>query len=388
MNDIYWRCSIDTSALSFHDLFTNSAIRIYQKYVSPYKGGSCLMHPHCSAYGRLAFRNHNPIKAFIMTSDRLHRCGHDLDNYEVVEVNDFLRFYDPLKFDFKNCFSDSLDHPETQDNQVATYGKDDRIQTAPVDSALYNFAFSLQSYGYFDDAITEYRRLISYYPNSPLSEDAHLNVFDCHNLQGDYVWAIQWGRYTLENELCTSYKNQIEFSMGLGYLKMGNNNMARRSFGNILSDERGLSDKAQMLTGLSFAYQLDWDNAIVQFSGIDSRSIYFKNVEDCIFLCQQGKNLPYKSPTFAGMLAAIPGLGYLYDGYPKTALSSFIVNGLFFWGTYQAFDNRDYGLGALMGIFSFGWYSGNIYGSVISASRRNVKLERDILSRFAIGFVF
>ncbi|MBU1319434.1 MAG: hypothetical protein KKH67_09605, partial [candidate division Zixibacteria bacterium] len=101
-----------------------------------------------------------------------------------------------------------------------------------------------------------------------------------------------------------------------------------------------------------------------------------------------GKNLPYKSPTFAGMLAAIPGLGYLYDGYPKTALSSFIVNGLFFWGTYQAFDNRDYGLGALMGIFSFGWYTGNIYGSVISASRRNVKLERDILSRFNIGFVF
>jgi len=108
----------------------------------------------------------------------------------------------------------------------------------------------------------------------------------------------------------------------------------------------------------------------------------------CGKLSQDGKNLDLKSRATAGILAIIPGLGYLYDGYKQTALSSFIVNSLFIWSTVEAFQRDNKSLGAMLSVLSFGWYAGNIYGSVISAERRNIKLKNDLLLKFDVGFLF
>jgi putative component of membrane protein insertase Oxa1/YidC/SpoIIIJ protein YidD len=79
-----------------HRFMTLGAIRTYQLLIAPSKGSECPMHPHCSLYGQMAFGRFNPMQAFIMTADRLHRCGHDLMNYDSVEVNDSVKFYDSL----------------------------------------------------------------------------------------------------------------------------------------------------------------------------------------------------------------------------------------------------------------------------------------------------
>ncbi len=87
---------INLKPYPFHHFVTLGAIRAYQILISPSKGDICHMHPHCSLYGYQAFKQYNSFRAFLMTADRLYRCGHDLDNYETIDVDGSVRFFDPV----------------------------------------------------------------------------------------------------------------------------------------------------------------------------------------------------------------------------------------------------------------------------------------------------
>lgn len=55
-------------------------IHIYQgplNHLSAVKDDGCPMHPNCSSYGLEAFAKHGPLMGWIMTCDRLMRCGRD-----------------------------------------------------------------------------------------------------------------------------------------------------------------------------------------------------------------------------------------------------------------------------------------------------------------------
>ena len=121
-----------------------------------------------------------------------------------------------------------------------------------------------------------------------------------------------------------------------------------------------LPNQKKMLQGLILANQYNWTNAIESFAAVDTKSKFLGNARQCEDICREGSLLRLKNPTLAGILGVVPGLGYLYDGYPQTALSAFIVNALFFWGTYEAFDHGNEAVGVILGFFGFGWYVGNI----------------------------
>ncbi len=57
--------------------FLEQSIGFYQKFLSGADGNRCPMYPSCSAYAKQAFHAHGFIKGWILTSDRLLRCGHD-----------------------------------------------------------------------------------------------------------------------------------------------------------------------------------------------------------------------------------------------------------------------------------------------------------------------
>jgi putative component of membrane protein insertase Oxa1/YidC/SpoIIIJ protein YidD len=56
---------------------SNPIIKFYGKYISPADGERCAMAPSCSGYAAGAFRKHGPLLGWIMTCDRLVRCGRD-----------------------------------------------------------------------------------------------------------------------------------------------------------------------------------------------------------------------------------------------------------------------------------------------------------------------
>ena len=68
-------------------------IEFYQNYLGKIKGSYCPMYPSCSEYGRQAITDKN-IKGILMTFDRLHRCSHDLENYDIIIINGKMRYLD------------------------------------------------------------------------------------------------------------------------------------------------------------------------------------------------------------------------------------------------------------------------------------------------------
>ena len=54
-----------------------SPIAFYQRFISPAVGNRCQMSPSCSAYSKEAFNAHGFFLGWIMTCDRLMRCGRD-----------------------------------------------------------------------------------------------------------------------------------------------------------------------------------------------------------------------------------------------------------------------------------------------------------------------
>ncbi len=51
------------------------SFNIYRNYITPVDGNRCRMYPSCSEYCKQAVKKHGMIKGWIMTNDRLLRCG-------------------------------------------------------------------------------------------------------------------------------------------------------------------------------------------------------------------------------------------------------------------------------------------------------------------------
>lgn len=72
-------------------------IKFFMKYISPVDGNRCPMHPSCSKYCLDAVQRHGLLMGWIMTCDRLIRCGRDeLKISPTVIVNDTKLSYDPV----------------------------------------------------------------------------------------------------------------------------------------------------------------------------------------------------------------------------------------------------------------------------------------------------
>jgi len=366
-----------------HKFMTLGAIRMYQLLIAPSKGSNCPMHPHCSLYGQMAFERYNPMQAFIMTADRLHRCGHDLTNYDSVEINDSVRFEDPLpdsrsekrvlpQVDLVNASSDPTFILQ-------------QSQESSEDSRIFAFAEELFRRKDFNRALTEYQRLMVYFPDSNLKPLAAKRSLQCYYQSEQYLEAVHLGQEMLKNGLAKNDEMEVRFYIGTSYFRLKNFPRARAEFQKITG---AMEDKASLLTGLAFVNEEEWEKAQKSFSSILPESGFYKKAGQLKELASRGPSLDQKNPKVAGILAIVPGMGYLYDGYKQTALSSFIVNSLFFWTTAEAFKKDNEGLKPIMGILSFGWYTGNIYGSVVSAHRKNERIKKDFLNGFDVGFDF
>lgn len=97
-----------------------------------------------------------------------------------------------------------------------------------------------------------------------------------------------------------------------------------------------------------------------------------------------------KSPVLAGTLAVMPGAGYLYCERYHDALISFLFNGAMILAAWEAFDEGQEALGAVLSVVELGFYGGSIYGSISAAhkhNRRRTGTFMDGLRSISAGFV-
>ncbi len=83
------------SELSISVIPFTSIIKFYQGTLSQIKGENCQFYPTCSQYSIEALQQYG-IKGVFIAADRLHRCGHDLQFYTKVIVNDKIKYLDMI----------------------------------------------------------------------------------------------------------------------------------------------------------------------------------------------------------------------------------------------------------------------------------------------------
>ena len=72
-------------------------VHFFRSAISGADGDRCPMYPSCSTYTTEAFRQHGAIMGWIMSSDRLLRCGRDeLKTCPLVRINGQNHCYDPV----------------------------------------------------------------------------------------------------------------------------------------------------------------------------------------------------------------------------------------------------------------------------------------------------
>jgi putative component of membrane protein insertase Oxa1/YidC/SpoIIIJ protein YidD len=81
----------------FYGSGRNAFVDVYQRYISPVKGGNlCPMFPSCSQYAKIALKHYDFLYAYPMLFERILRCGHELYLYPLDTVNNTLKWYDPV----------------------------------------------------------------------------------------------------------------------------------------------------------------------------------------------------------------------------------------------------------------------------------------------------
>jgi len=72
-------------------------VRLYREYISPIDGSDCPMHPSCSQYSIKSFEKHGLLMGWLMTWDRLYRCGRDeVELSPWIRTNGESKCYDPV----------------------------------------------------------------------------------------------------------------------------------------------------------------------------------------------------------------------------------------------------------------------------------------------------
>ncbi|MBW2109115.1 MAG: membrane protein insertion efficiency factor YidD, partial [Deltaproteobacteria bacterium] len=72
-------------------------VSFYTTFISPIDGSRCPMYPSCSIYAVRCFKRHGFLMGWIMTIDRLYRCGRDaLERCPVVFIDGRAKFFDPV----------------------------------------------------------------------------------------------------------------------------------------------------------------------------------------------------------------------------------------------------------------------------------------------------
>jgi len=91
---------INTPSAHADGEFYDNVIGFYGHHLNHLEGvrrGGCPMHPSCSQYSRQAVRQYGFLKGWMMTMDRLMRCGRDALKWTPqVYVDGTAKFYDPV----------------------------------------------------------------------------------------------------------------------------------------------------------------------------------------------------------------------------------------------------------------------------------------------------
>ena len=236
-----------------------------------------------------------------------------------------------------------------------------------------NFAMHLYKQGEYFRAITEGKRYLFLFPDGKHTEKVLVLIADSYRDGGDEEGAlVEYERFKREFPDSTLV---VDVLYRIGRLLADNRKYKEASlyFDRITthpnSSEMQIENARQwkiLLALLTDKPSEEVNELVKQYSLEENREV--ESVID------EYEKINFKSPRLAGLYSTvIPGAGQLYIGRKRDATAAFVLNGLFIWGAFEAFNDDKVGIGILLTVFEVGWYSGNIYSAISGAHKHNRK---------------
>jgi tetratricopeptide (TPR) repeat protein len=239
----------------------------------------------------------------------------------------------------------------------------------------FNYAQDLFSAEDYSTAVNEYKRFIYFFPKDKRVELAMFQVGMSYFLSNHFNEAVDSFKKLTDRYFETEYAIKSYFMMSEAYVKLKAFNLALISLNNLImiTKDEDIRDEAYYRIGWIYIETASWDNARHYLNKISPKNRPKFKLEKLTDELDKEAFIPQKDPKLAGFLSIIPGGGYLYCERYQDALIAFLLNGGLILAAYESFDKGHNALGGLITFVGFGFYAGNIYGSVTSAHKFNRK---------------
>jgi len=253
---------------------------------------------------------------------------------------------------------------------------------------IYNFNINLFENGEYYRAITEAKRYLFNFPKGKNTEEMHKLIGDCYFISQEWDKAILNYSEFIEKYPTSQLINAVLFNKAISLVEKKSYKEAKTTFSQIIYNHDDNKKKEAILWHALISIN---QNQLNELEGFLRDDLIKEMVSDKVDIIRKTeyvkKNITYKSPAIAGTMSAIlPGSGQCYNERYKDGLISFILNSLFIFGAYKAFENDNPAAGAIMTIFEMGWYTGNVYSAVNGAYKYNRKIDEDIFKKSIENF--
>lgn len=245
-------------------------------------------------------------------------------------------------------------------------------------------------------AVTEYKKFLYLFPDSPDQDRAMFNMARAYMNGEDYPAAISVFQQLRSSMTDSAYIDESHYLEGVSYWKHGDIIQADQEL-SILTEESDDSQVVQAAIKARALVALDGGESGRSRAELNGFLARFpqdpeaEKIREALVLIEKYELKPRKSPGLAASLSAVlPGSGYFYAGSPGDGVSAFVINALFIAGLVEAIDQENDGLVILVGGFGLPFYIGNIYGSANAARKWNLAVRKESREQISLtlGFDF
>ena len=313
---------------------TNDYIGFYQKFISGTRSTGCPMYPSCSNYGLKVFNERSLVAGFVLTSDRLMRCGHEHSYYKPTLQNNGIRLIDYPAYD-----------PAPEYLEYKKEHKEFCYADAEPDNDDVKLIKKLINHSYYSEALIEiFRFELSH---SDFNKEVFINKIICLIALDKQEDAIYEYGINCPESMKSDPIIQFYISKSFYALKNWKQTIEHSEIGTQNTTNPILSARLLSLKAIAQVQDGQLNEGISTYNILKQDTLFTTRVENSISFIQTYQDFKPKSPKLAGYLSIIPGLGYTYAGHKQTGISALILNGLLFYATYSNIKRENYGMAAL-----------------------------------------
>lgn len=240
-------------------------------------------------------------------------------------------------------------------------------------SEILKFGNSLFQEEDYYRAITEYKRFLYLYPNTPQTHPIEYQIGFSYLKGKKWDAALPYFQKLAAELPKTSTGESAFFSIAQTYFLSQKYDAAVQEWNEFLNQypKSHFKDFAHYQKGWAYFLQEKNTKAQTELSQIKTISLKEKSSSLSTEI-SHWDNLPYRSPLLAGLFSTVlPGAGQWYDGRFWDGASALIVNSMFGYGMYATWRDEHYVAFGILTFIASGFYGGNIFSAVSSAYKFN-----------------